>query len=70
MKLSKRTAAALGTLIADKLHDCKSIDARQGVIDVFYAIQDALAVEEYPTYRVLTDAYRDRINHLEPLDAL
>ena len=67
MTFSKRTATELGTLIADKLHACESIDARQGVIDVFHAIQDALAVEEYPTYRALTDAYRDRINHLEPV---
>jgi hypothetical protein len=67
MKFSKRTATALGTLIADKLHACESIDARQGVIDVFFAIQDALAVEEYQTYRALTDAFRARIKELEPL---
>ena len=66
MKFSKATASELGTLLADKLHDCKSIDARRGVLGVFYSIQDALAVEEYPTYRVLTDAYRARINRLEP----
>ena len=67
MKFSKRTATELGTLIADKLHACESIDARQGVIDVFHGIQDALAVEEYPTYRALTDAFRARIKELEPL---
>ncbi len=67
MKFSKRTATALGNLIAEKLHACESIDARQGVIDVFFAVQDALAVEEYQTYRALTDAYRARLNDLEPL---
>ena len=70
MKLSKRTATALGTLIADKLHDCESVDARQGVLDVFYAIQDSLVDEEYPTYRALTDAYRARLDHLEPIQSI
>jgi len=70
MKLSKRTATALSTLIADKLHACESVDARQGDIDDFYAIQDSLVDEEYPHSRALTDAYRARLDHLEPIQSI
>ena len=67
MKFSKRTASELGTLIAEALHEGGDIAARGGALRVFYAIQDALAIEEYPTYRALTDAFRARIKELEPL---
>jgi len=67
MKFSKATASELGALIAEALHEGGDIAARGGALRVFYAIQDALPPEEHPTYRVLTDAFRNRINELEPL---
>ena len=67
MKFSKRTASELGTLIAEALHKGGDVAARGGALRVLYAIQDAVAVEEYQTYRALTDAFRARIKELEPL---
>ena len=67
MKFSKRTASDLGALIAEALHEGGDIAARGGALRVLYAIQDAVAVEEYSTYRALTDAFRARIRELEPL---
>jgi len=67
MKFSKRTASELGALIAEALHEGGDIAARGGALRVLYAIQDAVAVEEYSTYRALTDAFRARIRELEPL---
>jgi len=68
MKFSKATASELGALIAEALHEGGDVAARGGALRVFYAIQDALATEQYPTYRVLTDAFRNRIKELEPLE--
>ena len=67
MKFSKRTASELGALIAEALHEGGDVAARGGALRVLYAIQDAVAVEEYSTYRALTDAFRARIRELEPL---
>lgn len=66
MELNKQTANELGTLIADALHEGGDVAARGGALRVLYAVQNALAVEEYQTYRVLTDAFRARIRELEP----
>jgi len=66
MKLNKRTANELGILIAEALHEGGDVAARGGALRVLYAIQNAVAVEEYQTYRVLTDAFRARIRELEP----
>jgi len=70
MRFSKATATKLGTMFAEKLHACETIEAREGVLSAFHGVQDALATEAYPTYRALTDAFRNRINELEPLERI
>jgi len=70
MRFSKATATKLGTMFAEKMHACEAIEAREGVLSAFYGVQDALATEAYPTYRALTDAFRNRINELEPLERI
>ena len=66
MKLSKETASELGKVIAQAMHEGGDVAARGGALRVLYAIQNAVAVEEYSTYRALTDAFRARIKELEP----
>ena len=66
MELNKRTATELGTLIAEALHEGGDVAARGGALRVFYAIQNAVLIEENGTYKALTDAFRDRIRELEP----
>lgn len=70
MRFSKATATKLGTMFAEKLHACETIEAREGVLSALYGVQDALATEAYPTYRALTDAFRARINEIEPLERI
>jgi|DEB0MinimDraft_6_1074348.scaffolds.fasta_scaffold150430_2 uncharacterized protein YunC (DUF1805 family) len=73
MKMSKETAAELGALIAEAMHEGGDVAARGGALRVFYAIQDALIVEEtsahsklLPITQALTNAFRARIRELEP----
>ena len=66
MELNKRTANELGTLIAEALHEGSDVAARGGALRVFYAIQNAVLIEENGTYKALTDAFRARIRELEP----
>jgi len=66
MKFSKATASELGALIAEALHEGGDVAARGGALRVFYAIQNAVLIEENGTYQALTNAFRARIRELEP----
>jgi hypothetical protein len=66
MKMSKETAAELGALIAESMHEGGDVAARGGALRVFYAIQNAVLIEENGTYQALTNAFRARIRELEP----
>lgn len=73
MKISKASAATLGHIIADALHDCDNIEQRRGVlrlrdrlIDRFH--EDCQKSEaDWDRYCAFQNRFQERIDFLEKI---
>ena len=62
MKLSKKAAKEIGVVLAHSLHNCKSIEAREAVLDVLGDM-----INEADAYLALHDGFNATLDVLEPL---
>ena len=67
MKFSKRTAIALGELLADTLHACTNCEQRAGVLRMKEALEDATYSVNWDTYRLMQKRFEARLKEIEPL---
>lgn len=67
MNISKRSAIALGELLADTLHACTSIEQRTGVLRMSAALEEAIASVNWDAYRLMQNRFEARLEEIEPL---
>ena len=67
MNISKRSAIALGELLADTLHACTNCEQRAGVLRMRDALEDATYRVNWDAYRLMQKRFEARLEEIEPL---
>ena len=67
MNISKRSAIALGELLADTLHACTNCEQRAGVLRMRDALEDATYRANWDAYRLMQKRFEARLEEIEPL---
>jgi hypothetical protein len=73
MEISESSAASLGHILADALHQCDNTAERRGALRVREAILDALERDcqrsdaDWQRYCAFVNRFDDRLDHLEPI---
>ena len=67
MNISKRSAIALGELLADTLHACTNCEQRAGVLRMSAALEDAISSVNWDAYRLMQKRFEARLKEIEPL---